>query len=197
MMEEEEMKAKDTEMHLCKKHTLDVEETEANLCRRPSLLDLPRGKHGNSRSNSRPSSRASFSLDVNGLDISILHWDNADIDSWLDEIGMNEYKSLFKQQLITNGRRLLSLTEEHLKEIGIVVGDRVELIFHIDELRKTAGWVSRAAFVDIPTLLNQSVFYNLILLLTIFYLFRLDIEKTQRTLRLYPKRIILIRHAEV
>ena len=155
-------KTKDTE--ICRRHTLDVEETEVNLCRRPSLLDIPsvnRGRHGHSRNNSRPSSRASFSLDMNGLDVSILHWDDAGVDSWLDEIGMKEYKSLFKQQAITNGRRLLSTTEKHLKEIGIVVGDRLELMFHIDELRKTAGWVSRAAFVDIPTLLNQSVLYDL------------------------------------
>ena len=163
-------KAKDTEMHICRRHTLDVEETEVNLCRRPSLLDIPstnRRRHGHSRNNSRPSSRASFSLDMNGLDISILHWDDAEVDSWLDEIGMNEHKSLFKQQAITSGRRLLSLTEEHLKEIGVVVGDRIELMFHIDELRKTAGWVSRATFVDIPTLLNQSV---LIFMITSKYL---------------------------
>ena len=153
-------KVKDMEVHLSRRHTLELEETELNLCRRPSLLDIPsinRRRHGHSRSNSRPSSRSGFSLDMNSY-ASILHWDDADIDSWLDEIGMKEHKSLFKQQAITNGRRLLSITEEHLKEMDVVVGHRVELIFHIDELRKTAGWVSRAAFVDIPTLLNQSVF---------------------------------------
>ena len=160
---EETHKVQETDMHLCRTHTLDLEEAAVNLCRRPSLLELPtinRRRNGASRNNSRPSSRASFSLDTNGVDFSVLHWDAADIDSWLEEVDMKEYKSLFKQQAVTTGRRLLSLTEEHLKEIGVVVGHRVELMFHIDDLRKTAGWVSRAAYVDIPTLLNQSVFIN-------------------------------------
>ena len=151
-------KTKDTEVLLCRRHTLDLEETEVNLCRRPSLLDIPSINRRQSRNNSRPSSRASYSYDMNGVDVPVLQWDDSDIEAWLDEIGMIEHKSLFKQQAITTGRRLLSLTEEHLKEIGVVVGHRVELTFHIDELRKTAGWVSRAAYVDIPTLLNQSVF---------------------------------------
>ena len=144
---------------------LEPEETEVNLCRRPSLLDLPsvsRRKHGQSKLASRPNSRTSYSNDSYGIDIAILHWDGADIDLWLDQIGMEGYKYLFRQQALSTGRRLLSLTEEHLKEIGITtVGDRIEMMFQIDELRKTAGWVSRAAFVDLPTLLNQSVFVNI------------------------------------
>jgi len=88
----------------------------------------------------------------------MLDWDDGDIDSWLESINMKEYEDLFKQQAITTGRRLLSLTEEHLKEIGIVtVGHRLELSHHINKLRKAAGWISTAAFVDVPTLLKQSV----------------------------------------
>lgn len=164
-MEKDKMfKVEDVKLNVCRRqNTLDVEETGANLCRRPSLLDLPstsRRSHGQflglSRNASRPSSRIGY--DLNGVDASILHWDDGDIDSWLDDIDMKDYKWLFQQQAITTGRRLLSLTEEHLKEIGVVIiGHRLELSYHIDELRKSAGWISTAAFVDVPTLLNQSV----------------------------------------
>ena len=145
---------KDLDIADKEKKTVDL---GMNLCRRPSLLDSisDRRLERYTRSNSTDS------CDANDFDATVLQWDSADIDSWLEEIGMGGYDYLFKQQGITTGRRLLSLTEEHLKEIGksiITVGNRLELLFHIDELRKAAGWVSRAAFVDIPTLLNQSVF---------------------------------------
>lgn len=185
MEKEQSLRVEDTEKRFYRRNNtlLDGEDTEMNLCRRPSLLELPtmnHRRHAHSRNPSRSNSRASQSHDSNGMVVSALHWDDADIDSWLDEIEMTEYNSLFKQQAITTGRRLLSLTEDHLKEIGVSkVGHRLELQSHIDELRKAAGWVSRAAYVDIPTLLNQ-----------------LDLAKTQKTLKLYPKRIILIRHAE-
>ena len=188
-------KAQDKQIALHRRLT-ELEEAETDLCRRPSLLDLPavsRRKHVQS---SRPSSRASS--DINGFNVSVLHWDATDIDSWLDEVGMKEHDWLFKKHSITTGRRLLSLTEAHLKEMGIVnIGQRVELLFHIDELRKMAGLVSRAAYIDIPTLFDQSVFVMICKYFCYFIKFRLDIEKTQRTLKLYPKRIILIRHAEV
>lgn len=196
------LKVEDTSVTICRRPSLlDLQDMEVKLCRKPSLLDLPsinRRRNGQSKDTSRPNSRASFSYhDSNDFDASILHWDSTDIDTWLEDIELKGYKMLFKQHAITTGRRLLSLTEEHLKEIGVfTVGDRLELTLHIDELRKSAGWVSRAAFVDIPTLLNQSVFI-IILCTCIINLFRLDIAKTQRSLKLYPKRIILIRHAEV
>ena len=149
-------KVQDKQIALHRRIT-QLEETETNLCRRPSLLDLPaasRRRHGQF---SRPNSRAGCS-DTDGFEVSALHWDATDIDSWLEEVGMIEYSSLFKQQSITTGRRLLSLTEEHLKEMSIVIGHRVELLFHIDKLRKGAGWVSRAAYADIPALFDQLVF---------------------------------------
>ena len=165
MEKDQTLKVEDAQRLLCRRSvdrgTTDSEDGGMNLCRRPSLLDLPghRRRLGHSRSPSRSSSRASQSYDVNGFDAVVLHWDSTDIDSWLDEIDMADYTHLFKQHEITTGKRLLSLTEEHLKEIGVIkVGHRLELTLHIDELRKAAGWVSRAAFVDIPTLLNQSVF---------------------------------------
>lgn len=201
--EDQMFKVEDAEVNPYRKLShLELEDTGTNLCRRPSLLDLPsvnRRRHGQSRNASRPSSRASQSYDSNGIDIAVLHWDGVDIDSWLDEIDMKEYKSLFKQHAITTGRRLLSLTEEHLKEIGVVkVGHRIELMSQIDGLRKAVGWVSKAAFVDLPTLLNQSVFIIIRKYFCLkFHLFRLDIAKSQRILKLYPKRIIMVRHAEV
>ena len=140
-----------------------LEDAGMNLCRRPSLLDLISDRRlGLTPHTARSSSRATcHSYDENDFDAAVLQWDSADIDSWLEEIGMGSYDYLFRQQDITTGRRLLSLTEEQLKEIGksiITVGHRLELSFQIDELRKAAGWVSRAGFVDIPTLLNQLVF---------------------------------------
>ena len=199
MEKDQTLRVEDAQRILCRK-SIDSEDTGMNLCRRPSLLDLPghRRRLGHSRSPSRSSSRASQSYDSNGFDAVVLHWDSMDIDSWLEEIDMTDYKHLFKQQEITTGRRLLSLQEEHLKEIGVIkVGHRLELSFQIDELRKAAGWVSRAAFVDIPTLLNQLVFIITCKYIFTSYLFSLDIAKMQKTLKLYPKRIILIRHGEV
>ena len=196
MEKDQTLRVEDAQRLLFRK-TVDSEDGGMNLCRRPSLLDLPghRRRLGHSRSPSRSSSRASDGI---GFDAVVLHWDSMDIDSWLEEIDMTDYKHLFKQQEITTGRRLLSLQEEHLKEIGVIkVGHRLELSFHIDELRKAAGWVSRAAFVDISTLLNQSVFIITCKYIFTFCLFSLDIAKMQKTLKLYPKRIILIRHGEV
>ena len=154
------LRVEDTQRMLCRR-TTDSEETGMNLCRRPSLLDLIGDRRVMRSTSSRPNSWGSQSYDSNDFDSDVLQWGSTDIDSWLEEIGMAGYDFLFRQQNITTGRRLLSLTEEHLKEIGkgmILVGDRLEILFHIDKLRKAAGWVSRAAFVDIPTLLNQSVF---------------------------------------
>ena len=189
------LRVEDVQRILCRRAT-DSEETGMNLCRRPSLLDLI-GDRRVMRSTSN--SWGSQSYDSNDFDSAVLQWGSTDIDSWLEEIGMAGYDFLFRQQNITTGRRLLSLTEEHLKEIGkgmITVGNRLEILFHIDELRKAAGWVSRTAFVDIPTLLNQSVFIITCKYFE-FHSLRLDTAKMQKTLKLYPKRIILIRHGEV
>ncbi|XP_065885749.1 uncharacterized protein [Dysidea avara] len=161
----------------------------STISRRPSLLDYPAGKYGKRNihvlprnGNARPDSRTSQTSDLSDIseDSTMLQWDEEDIEKWLVKINMAPYLELFKEHVIKSGRQLLSLTEDHLKEVGVKkLGDRLDLAYHIDELRKRAGWVSRAAFVDIPDLLHQ-----------------LDAAKTKQHLELYPKRIILIRHAE-
>ena len=137
----------------------------STISRRPSLLDYPAGKYGKRNihvlprnGNARPDSRTSQTSDLSDIseDSTMLQWDEEDIEKWLVKINMAPYLELFKEHVIKSGRQLLSLTEDHLKEVGVKkLGDRLDLAYHIDELRKRAGWVSRAAFVDIPDLLHQ------------------------------------------
>jgi len=137
-------------------------EQPSTISRRPSLLNYPVGKYGKRNihvlprnGNSRADSRSSQTSEV-WEDATVLQWDEDDIAKWLAEINMAPYVEIFKEHVINSGRRLLSLTEDNLKEMGVKkLGDRLDLFYHINELRKRAGWVSRAGFVDIPDLLHQ------------------------------------------
>jgi len=145
--------------------TLQEQSTSTMLSRRPSLLDYPAGKYGKRNlhvlprnGNARADSRTSYSSELSEVseDCAILQWDEDEIAKWLTGINMVHYLEIFKEHVINSGRRLLSLTEENLKEMGVQkIGDRVDLSHHIDELRKRAGWVSRAGFVDVSDLLHQ------------------------------------------
>ncbi len=55
-----------------------------------------------------------------------------------------------------SGNILLSLTEDHLKEMGISkVGHRVKIVSLIDGLRRGAALISREKYSDISALLAQ------------------------------------------
>jgi len=142
-----------------------LEPEPSTLSRRPSLLDYPAGKYGKRNihvlprnGNLRAESSTSQTSDLSEVwdDATVLQWDEDDIEKWLVEVNMASYLELFKEHVINSGHRLLSLTEDNLKEMGVKkIGDRVDLSYHIGKLRKRAGWVSRAGFVDIPDLLHQ------------------------------------------
>jgi len=63
---------------------------------------------------------------------------------------------MFKEHEINSGSTLLSLTEEHLKEMGITkVGHRLKLANLLETLRKDLGLVSREKYSNLTTLLSQ------------------------------------------
>ncbi len=65
---------------------------------------------------------------------------------------------MFKNHSIRTGKLLLSLEEEHLKEMGLfTVGHRLEIMEAIHELRQNAGLVDNSKLVDVKTLLKQYV----------------------------------------
>lgn len=50
----------------------------------------------------------------------------------------------------------MSLQEDHLKEMGVTcVGQRLDMVKAIGDLRKEAGLVSREKYVDISSLMMQ------------------------------------------
>ncbi|XP_019853869.1 PREDICTED: phosphoglycerate mutase-like protein AT74H isoform X3 [Amphimedon queenslandica] len=107
-------------------------------------------------------------------------WNYTDIIAWLTELGFSQYKSKFNHHAITNGAILMQLTEEHLDKMGIsIIGHRLSIVTGIDQLRRRSGLLPAARFVNIDYLLEE-----------------LDEAKSRRSLKSYPKRIILIRHAE-
>ncbi len=57
---------------------------------------------------------------------------------------------------INSGRVLLSLTEHHLREMGVAkVGHRLELLGCLEELRMKAGLVALEGIVDLGKLVQQ------------------------------------------
>ena len=86
----------------------------------------------------------------------IFGWKWADIAEWLSEQGLSNHAQRFLNHKICSGRALLRVTEEHLKEIGVVVvGERLEVMDAVDRLRGRAGVSRLGAFVDAPSLLEQ------------------------------------------
>lgn len=110
----------------------------------------------------------------------IFGWRWPDITEWLSEQGLSNHAQRLLNHKVCSGKALLRVTEEHLKEIGfVVVGERLEMLDAIDRLRARAGVSRLGAFVDAPSLLEQ-----------------LDLLRAEKELKLLPKRIILIRHAQ-
>ena len=87
---------------------------------------------------------------------------------------------MFAAHAVDRGRVLLCLEEGHLREMGVgpEVGHRLLLMDAIATLREQGGHVTRG--VDHMHLLHH-----------------LERAKDERNRKLFPKRIILIRHAEV
>lgn len=72
-------------------------------------------------------------------------------------MGDSSMQTVFADHDIASGRVLVSLTEDHLKEMGVArVGHRLELMGHLEELRRGAGLVPReVALMDVSTLLQR------------------------------------------
>ena len=58
-----------------------------------------------------------------------------DIAAWLEGLGMSEYAARFRDNRI-DGSVLRDLTDEDLKELGIVLGDRRRLLRAIAALER-------------------------------------------------------------
>ena len=88
-------------------------------------------------------------------------------------------QGVFEEHAVDRGCVLLCLEEGHLREMGVGrVGHRLLLMDAIATLREQGGHVTRG--VDHMHLLHH-----------------LERAKDERNRKLFPKRIILIRHAEV
>ncbi len=67
-----------------------------------------------------------------------------DIDQWLEGLGLGRYAEVFAENDI--GPDVLPrLTEEHLKELGVSLGDRVRLLKAIEALEATQADVPEAS----------------------------------------------------
>jgi len=67
-----------------------------------------------------------------------------DIDQWLEGLGLGKYAKVFAENDI--GPDVLPhLTEEHLKELGVSLGDRVRLLQAIEALEATQADVPEAS----------------------------------------------------
>lgn len=68
-------------------------------------------------------------------DLCVERWDNYQVLTWLDNIGMGEYSNIFKKEEIT-GFSLTELSESHLKELNIdKMGHRIKIIKSIGQLK--------------------------------------------------------------
>ena len=55
------------------------------------------------------------------------------VTDWLDKLGMAEYAQRFAENLIDLSV-LPPLTDQHLKELGVALGDRLKMLHAIGEL---------------------------------------------------------------
>ena len=79
----------------------------------------------------------------------VFSWTFHDICDWLHELQLQEYTDTFATHAITNGRTLLQLTQEHMKEMGISkIGHRVAVSNALDKLRSAAGMVPKALYLS-------------------------------------------------
>ena len=63
---------------------------------------------------------------------------NADVDAWLEEIGLSQYAETFRSNAI-DGNLLYGLTNDDLREMGVMaLGHRKRLLDAITALRATA-----------------------------------------------------------
>jgi SAM domain (Sterile alpha motif) len=65
------------------------------------------------------------------------------IADWLKKLGMSEYAECFAENKIDISV-LLDLTEQHLKDLGVALGDRLKILRAIRDL--SGGSVAPAAF---------------------------------------------------
>ena len=109
----------------------------------------------------------------------VLSWTFHDICNWLSELRLQQYTDTFVSHAITNGRILLQLTQENLKEMGISkVGHRLAMSNALDKLRNAGPMVPRAS---VPSPVEFSD--------------RIEGARCPQNY-MYPQRIILVRHAE-
>ena len=91
-----------------------------------------------------------------GENHAITKWSSLDITAWLHELGLPQYSQYFNDHCITNGEVLLQLTEEHLERMGLrIIGHRLMLVNAIDKLRRRAGLLPSAKFVNVEFLLEE------------------------------------------
>ena len=79
----------------------------------------------------------------------VLSWTFDNIRDWLRELHLEHcVLHVFNNHSITNGKILLQLTQENLKEMGIIsVGHRLTVSNALDELRSAAGMVPTASYL--------------------------------------------------
>lgn len=94
---------------------------------------------------------ADSTSEISATTHSVLSWNFDDIRDWLRKLNLFEYVEAFEIHAITNGKILLQLTQENLKDIGINrVGHRVVVSNALDEMRNLVGMVPMAPhFCDI------------------------------------------------
>jgi hypothetical protein len=68
-----------------------------------------------------------------------------DIADWLDKLGMSEYAERFAENRIDLSV-LPDLTDQHLKDLGIALGDRLKMLRAIQELSSAVLALPQPAF---------------------------------------------------
>ena len=62
------------------------------------------------------------------------------ITDWLKKLGMSEYAQRFAENRI----------DQHLKDLGIALGDRLKMLRAIRELADLQGWLKPRTERDVP-----------------------------------------------
>jgi hypothetical protein len=78
------------------------------------------------------------------------------IADWLEKLGMSEYAQHFAENRI-DFSVLPDLTDQHLKDLGIALGDRLKMLRAIRELGATPASAQAAQLVT-PALTTTSVY---------------------------------------
>lgn len=98
---------------------------------------------------SRPDSVDDDNIFSQTKSTTISTWKSSSIEEWLKSVNLQKHSSMLLEQGITTGSVLLQLTEDHLKEMGLlVIGERLALVNALDKLRLEAGYYPSAKFFD-------------------------------------------------